>query len=200
MKTPAPDTTGDRWHALVRDVIGGDPEALDAWFRSEHPNVFRLALGFLAERSEAEDLAQDAMLHLMDHLSRWDPHRPYRAWRDTVVLNLCRDRRRREAARGRALEGRLESVEPRTSEPPEAALEAGETQALLMEALAQLSPREREAFVLRDLEERSTAEAATALGVTESSVRSLLTLARRRLRGLLAEHVRAPFDPREDAP
>ena len=167
----------------------GDPEAVDAWFRAEHPEVFRLCLGFLADRDLAEDEAQDAMLHLLDHLDRWDPARPYRAWRDTVVLNRCRDRLRRLEARERALAGARSrsSAEEESAESPSAALERGETQAILTRALARLSPREREAFVLRDLEERSTKEAALALGVGESTVRSLVTLARRRLRALLGE-------------
>ena len=56
---------------------------------------------------------------------------------------------------------------------------------MLRGALQALSPREREAFVLRDLSSNSTAATADALGVTEATVRSLLTLARRRLRRLL---------------
>ena len=48
-----------------------------------------------------------------------------------------------------------------------------------------LSPREREVYVLRDLEGGDTKVVATALGITESSVRSILTLARRRLRHVI---------------
>ena len=54
------------------------------------------------------------------------------------------------------------------------------------EALEALSEREREAFVLRDLEGLSTQDTADAMGVGASTVRSLLTLARRRLRDRLA--------------
>jgi len=173
--------------ALLQGVAQGRPEAIDTWYRGEHPEVYRLCLGFLADACEAEDVAQDAMLHLLDHLDRWDPARPYRSWRDTIVLNRCRDRLRRGAARGRAREA-LETLGAggASSEQPGDALERREAQAILMEALTGLSPREREAFVLRDLEELSSREAALAMGVGESTVRSLLTLARRRLRGLLA--------------
>ncbi len=170
-------------------VARGEPDAVDAWFRREHPEVYRLCLGFLADTAEAEDVAQDAMLHLLDHLDARDPGRPWRAWRNTLVLNRCRDRRRRVAARGRAEEAAAAAGLPDRLPDPAAEAERGEVRAALAAALRSLSPREREAFVLRDLEGVSTSEAALALGVGESTVRSLLTLARRRLRNLLGERL-----------
>jgi RNA polymerase sigma-70 factor (ECF subfamily) len=75
---------------------------------------------------------------------------------------------------------------------PEDAAQAAEVRAILMQALASLTPREREAFVAHDLDGASTAEAAELLGVTEASLRSLLSLARRRLRTLLGSLVPEP--------
>ena len=59
----------------------------------------------------------------------------------------------------------------------------------LTAALSGLTPREREAFVLVDLSGVPAAQAAESMDVAEATVRSLLTLARRRLRTLLAAHV-----------
>lgn len=177
----------------LRRLLQGEAEAVDAWFRAEHPAVHRLCLGFLADAAEAEDAAQDAMLLLLDRLPAWDPTRAWAAWRTRLVLNHCRDRLRRVAARRgaerRAGEAALALREVgaagglHASGGPE---DAAEVRELLASLLGELSPREREAFVLRDLEQRSTADTAEAMGVAEASVRSLLTLARRRLRRRLA--------------
>lgn len=167
---------------LLAAVLQDEPAAFDAWYRAEHPTVYRLCFGLLTEAAEAEDATQDAMLHLHDKLRHFDVHRPYGPWRNTVVLNLCRDRLRRMATRRAA-----ESVEPlptRLPRPDEVA-HARELAEMLRSALSALTPREREAFVLRDLSGGTTAATAEALGVTEATVRSLLTLARRRLRRLL---------------
>jgi RNA polymerase sigma-70 factor (ECF subfamily) len=75
---------------------------------------------------------------------------------------------------------------PSTLPDPQGAAAGAELRQALVLALASLSPREREAFVLCELEGTPTAAAASVLGIGESSVRSLLALARRRLRGLLA--------------
>ncbi len=171
---------------LIAAVRAGEAEALDRWYRGEHPRVWKLCLGFLADRAEADDVAQEAMLHLFDRLDDWDPGRPWSAWRNTVVLNLCRDRVRRRAARRRAEDRAAEAGFPDRLPDPARAAEGGEVAEVLRAALAELTPREREAFVLRELEGLATGEVAAQLGVGESTVRSLLTLARRRLRGLLA--------------
>jgi RNA polymerase sigma-70 factor (ECF subfamily) len=146
--------------------------------------VFRLCVGFLADRTEAEDAAQDAMLHLLDRLAAYDARRPWNSWRNTVVLNHCRDRLRRRTTR-RTHEDRAPASTTPLPSPHDVAA-AKEVAARLEEALAALTPREREAFVLRDLQGCSTEDAATILGIGASSVRSLVTLARRRLRTLLA--------------
>jgi RNA polymerase sigma-70 factor (ECF subfamily) len=172
---------------LARAVLDGEPQALERWYRAEHPSVWRLCLGFLGRRAEADDVAQDAMLHLHDRLLRWDQARPFEAWRNGVVLNFCRDRRRRAAARQRA-EGRaaLERDMPVILPEPGATLEQGELAALVTQSLSVLTEREREAFVLHDLEGRPSDEVARAMDIAQGSVRALLTLARRRLRELLA--------------
>ena len=96
---------------LITEAARGKPEAQDRWFRADFPCVFRLCLGFLADAVAAEDLAQDAMLHLLDRLDRWNPTRPYEAWRNTVVLNLCRDSYRKSAVRQKAEDhGRAEPL------------------------------------------------------------------------------------------
>ncbi len=165
---------------------GGDPLAIDTFYRAEQPIVWRLCLGFLADLHEAEDAAQDALLHLLDRLPSYHPGRGWSAWRNTVVLNHCRDRLRRRTTRAQ-----FETAAPELSLPallprPDEAAESAELAGLVRAALLHLPPREREAFVLRDLEGLATEDVAAILGITASSVRSLLTLARRRLRQLLA--------------
>lgn len=174
---------------LAGAVRRGEPDALDAWFRAEHPTVWRLCFGMLADGAEADDLAQEAMLHLNDHLHAWDERRPYATWRNAVVANLCRDRRRRRSARREAERAAAERGLPDRLPAPDDRARAGEVREALRLALTSLSEREREVFVLRELEGVPTRSAAETLGVTEGTVRSLLTLARRRLRRLLADRV-----------
>ena len=173
---------------LIRSVRAGDADALGRWYRLEHPRVWKLCLGLLADGHRADDVAQDAMLHLLDRLGSFDARQGWGPWRTAIVLNLCRDQVRRSEARERATmrSGDAGEAGPRALPDPRDAAERSEVREVVVAALAELTPREREAFVLRELEGLSSAETATALGIAEASVRTLLTLARRRLRAVLA--------------
>jgi RNA polymerase sigma-70 factor (ECF subfamily) len=179
---------------LLASAARGEPDAVDTWFRAEHPVVWRLCVGLLANATDADDAAQDAMLKLLDTLARRDPARPYEPWRTTVVLNHCRDRLRRAGTRTK-YEDAAPPLPDRVPAPDEAA-SAGELRDLLSAALARLSPREREAFVLRDLQGLDTAEVASVMDVAPATVRSLITLARRRLRQLLGPRLPMPESSR----
>jgi len=192
-------------------VIRGDAEAQGLWYRREHPEAYRLCLGFLADAAEAEDVAQDAMLHLLDKLPNFDLSRPYEPWRTSVVLNLCRDRTRRVRARKRAentaalshSEAELADTNDSRSRfvsRPDRDAEHGELQIMLTQCLAKLTPREREVFVLRDLSQLTTERVAELLDIGESSVRSLLALARRRIRTLLDPDLVGPGTSAGEAP
>ena len=176
----------DQIHAdpLIERVLSGETAAQDAFYRREHPPVYRICLGFLTDSDEAADVAQDSMLHLIDHLDRYDPSRRFTTWRNTVTANLCRDRLRRIATRRRIEEAAAPPDLSLLPDPSDVAA-TSEIQGILFDTLSSLTDREREVFVLRDLEGVPSPEVADALGVAEGTVRSLLCLARRRLRTLL---------------
>ncbi|MEO0649487.1 MAG: sigma-70 family RNA polymerase sigma factor [Planctomycetota bacterium] len=171
------DPALDRLAARAAD---GDDEALGAWFEAERTPVYRLCLGFLAHVQDAEDAAQEALLRLHDNLCDRDPQRPYTPWRNSVVLNLCRDRRRsdqrrrdREADRDHPSDGVLPD--------PSDVAEAAECAQALARALSALPPREREVFVLVDLDRRDATEVGALLEIKPGTVRATLALARTRL-------------------
>ena len=183
---------------MASAALAGDPGQIDAFCRQQHPAVFRLCLGFLADTIEAEDAAQDATLRLLDTLAHWDQQRSFAIWRNTVVLNLCRDRRRQSLRRRRA-EAHAAARGDTDHRRPGDELMQREMRTTLEAALRMLPDREREAVVLRDLEGNETRDVATAMGVTESTVRSLITLARRRLRRLLTSSLQPEAAPLDEA-
>lgn len=192
-RSPTPLDTS----ALIPRILARDPQALELFYKREHPVVYRLCFGFLADPGAAEDLAHDALHRLIDGIGSFDRSRPYAAWRNTLVLNLCRDRKRSDDARSRA-ENRAaypsHAADPHRHADPATLAADAEIRQLLTEALSLLTVREREVFVLRDLEGVESTEAAAMLGITEGTVRSLLCLARRRLRDALGDRLAVATD------
>ncbi len=181
--SPEPAASRDQdSQSWVRRLRLGERDALGPWYTGEYPRVHRLCLGFLGSRADAEDLAQNAMLHLAEQLHHWDVARPYEPWRNRLVVNLCRDHLRQEARRAHHEQQAAEGAGPRVLDRPHQDMEAREE---LEVALAWLAPREREAWVLVDMEGHPAVEAAEQLGLAASSVRASLSLARRKLREVL---------------
>ena len=58
---PSRSTAAPSSPALLEAVRRGDPRALERWYRTEHPRVWRTCLGLVADPAEADDLAQDAI-------------------------------------------------------------------------------------------------------------------------------------------
>ena len=137
--------------------------------------VLRTAWRMLGNREDAQDAAQDIFLRLYRHLGNVD-ELTVEAWLYRTTMNVCYDVLRRRPRMGELL------VEPSHFPDAGAAIEEGEKRRLLEAGLKRLTPQERAAVVLCSIEGLSSAEAAAALGVSEGTVRSHLSLARARLK------------------
>jgi len=142
--------------------------------------------GFLAyrtgDRAAAEDLLADTFERALRSRRRFDPRRgSAKTWLYTIALNLLRDRARRAAAEGRA----LERVGPAPAGPELG--DAVEQRDVVQRALTTLSAEEREAIALRFGAELTLPEIAEALREPLTTVEGRVYRALRKLRGELAE-------------
>ena len=178
--TPLPSVTDE---ALAARLIGGDDRAFDQLVSRWRDRVVDLAHLLTGDRHAAEDIGQEAFLRLLRKPRAYDPGRPFGAWTRTVTRNLCHDRFRREAARGRhqnhAVHERRFGPHPMPP-PPEAATFA-EGERVLRAAIADLPRRFREVFVLCAVRGMSYEEAAEICGCPAKTVSTRLARARQRL-------------------
>jgi len=106
-----------------------------------------------------------------------------------MTVNICRDSLRR-SPRGPSSDLILEI--PDRALDPEQSLLLAQRQKLVLSALENLSAREREVIVLRDLEGCSTSEVAQALGISEATVRSQISTARVKIKRFVMTRFRRP--------
>jgi len=133
-------------------------------------------------RADAEDLVQTAFLRVWQGAARWEPQAKFSTWLYRVLHNLCMDHFRARGAPTEALDEALPDGAPTSEERVAGTQRAARVRA----ALATLPERQRAAIVLCYYEERSQAEAATLLGVSEGALESLLA----RGRAALKKHMR----------
>jgi RNA polymerase sigma-70 factor, ECF subfamily len=139
--------------------------------------------GFLVyrtgDRAEAEDILSEAFLRALRARRRFDRGRgSEKSWLYSIALNVLRDGVRRNAAESRAVE-RVEAVAATDSA---GGIGAVEDRDLVMRALDQLSPEERDAIALRYGGQLSVPEMASALDLPLRTVESRVHRALRKLR------------------
>ncbi len=133
--------------------------------------IFRLALRYTGERSQAEDLTQETFLRAYKNLASYDRTKPAGPWLCTIAANLCRNwlRDNRELPFDFAEEGFL----PAESGPEELYLQK-ESETEVLQALEQLPLIYREILLLRHVGELSYSEIAEALKLELSIVKNRL--------------------------
>lgn len=160
---------------LTARARAGDREAFDELIGRFEAKVLRLAYFLTRNWHDAEDVAQDVYVKLVQKAPKMQTWDNLEAWVMQVTANAARDllRRRRRW---------IPLVQSADRRYPARELEGREFRSRLFASLGSLSFAERAAFVLRDLQEFSTAEVAEVLGCRPATVRGYLLTARRKLR------------------
>ncbi|RGP37225.1 RNA polymerase sigma factor [Pseudotabrizicola alkalilacus] len=172
--------------ALLVLYANGDPEAARVLTRRLAPRAFAHALRMLADRAEAEDVAQEALLRLWRIAPDWrQGEAQVTTWLYRVVGNLATDRLR--ARKRRRAEPLDDAAEPASDQPAvvQVMIEA-DRMAALQAALAELPDRQRQAVVLRHIEGLANPEIATIMAIGVEAVESLTARGKRALAALLA--------------
>ena len=172
--------------------------ALNQFLASVELKAFKIAQSALRHEPDALDAVQDAMLQL----TRAYADRPAEQWRPLfyrILENRIRDMQRRRTVRARIMawlphrdEEDEEAFDPITQAPseevaPARRLELDEAMTALEKALHDLPNRQRQAFLLRNLEGLDVAQVATAMGCSEGSVKTHHFRALKALRARLGE-------------
>ncbi|HET7608897.1 MAG TPA: sigma-70 family RNA polymerase sigma factor [Gammaproteobacteria bacterium] len=166
---------------LVELARAGDPVARQRLYRRHVQRVFRTVRGMLRSDAEAEDVTQDAMLSAMTSLDRYSPRSGTRfvAWLTTIAVNTTRRRFRRRRPELTAT-GELPDVVDADSDLA-SDLDLARQRGALMQALAELEPRERAIVSLRYGSDLNATEIAAQMGMEAANVRKILERVRARL-------------------
>ena len=177
----APDT-GEAWtRSAVAVPLARAPETLEDFLASIGTRAFRFAEVGLRSRDDALDAVQDAMVRMLGYRDRppgeWTPL--FWSVLRSRIIDLQRRRRFRLGWLSPAGDSEGQTLDWADRSPdPARAHEAQASYASLVAALRQLPSRQREAFILRVLEECDVATTATAMGCSEGSVKTHLSRAR----------------------
>ena len=174
---------------VVRRVLAGERAIFEVLMRRHNQRVYRAVRSILRDEQEAEDAMQQAYLQAYSHLREFEGASAFSTWLTRIAINealACLRKRRRLDLVGEVPDVAEDVMSPSPRSPEDRAA-ARESMRLVELAVDGLAPMYRTAFVLREVEQLSTAETAASLGITEEAVKVRLHRARRSLRDALAE-------------
>jgi RNA polymerase sigma-70 factor (ECF subfamily) len=175
----------DEWVRLVRSIAGGDQLALHALYQRAHRLVFTLALRITTSRETAEELTVDVFHDVWRRAGGYDPE-------NGTVLGWIMNQARSRAIDRLRFQQRRKRVDLHTAGPqdePGGSLDSVESQQLselLLRAVENLSPGERQAIEAAYFCELTHAEVSVRLNQPLGTVKTRIRSALQKLRQALA--------------
>ncbi len=166
---------------------------LGAFYTEHRSELLAHANRVLKDSAKAEEITQDALIKFMLAAPELESTDHALSYLHRTIENLCIDLFRLEGRRPNlvVLDDAAAEVEAawQVDGDHSSVISAAEDAAIIRQALAMLSPAERAALVMWEMEGRSTSEIASELGIKESAVRHTVSRARASLRRVLSELV-----------
>jgi len=166
--------------SLLENLQGGSHEAFTELVNRHSRRFFGLAYRLVANKSDAEDIVQDAFLKLWNRPRLWNPGRQakFTTWFYRVVINLCLDHKKKRRPLSLS-----EDVDPVDANPgQDALLDVHQKQAILEKFICELPERQQLALNLCFYEGLSNEQAAEIIGVKVKALQSLLMRAKTTLK------------------
>ncbi len=173
-----------------------NPDVLSQIFEQHADRVYRLAVSLLHDEQQADGVVQNVFLALIRHIDSFEGRASVGTWLYRVAYNDCLRRLRAQHRLADITDEETDDMMPSCfvdwQNIPEDAFQSAEASAEMSRAIDSLKPQMRAVFLLRDVEQLSTAETAQILGISVEAAKVRLHRARLALREQLATY----FDER----
>lgn len=170
--------------ALVRRVLDGDPRAFTLLVDRHLQPCLRFATRMLGNRQDAEDVTQEALLRAYRAIATYDLEGNFRTWLFAILVNRCRTSLLQRSRYVRRVLTDGDAILDATADDRAGATEL---RIEIERALARLDPDQREAFLLKHVEQLGYDEMAAVTGAGVSALKMRVKRACERLQELLGE-------------
>jgi RNA polymerase sigma-70 factor (ECF subfamily) len=183
---------------MIAGILAGETQLYHELIRPHERSVYLMALSYMKNEADAEDVAQEAFVRAFRNLASFRAESKFSTWLISITLNEARSRLRRQSViRMESLDEPLD--ENKTISPallrdwreiPSETVEREEVRKLIQQAVEELPDIYRQVFLLRDVEELDINETARVLSLGIPSVKVRLHRARLMLQKRLAPQLK----------
>ncbi len=171
---------------LVVKIQNGDNSAFDELYKATNQRAFFVALEFVKNNSDAEDILQESYIKALSKIRELDKPESFQSWLNQIVANKSKDcLKKKKPSLFEAEENEVFELIPDedTDFTPEDNLDKAELQKAVMEVLDELGEEKKACVMMMYFEELSVGEIAQALEIPEGTVKTRLFSARKDLKG-----------------
>jgi RNA polymerase sigma-70 factor, ECF subfamily len=171
---------------LIDSILDGNLKDFELLINKYQPNIFRLSIGLLHNREDAEELTQDIFIKLYHSLSTFNKKSAFSTWLYRLTINTCLNALKKKK-KGQFWTALSETLRLSSNEvSAEAAMINRSDDELIKQAIDNLPHKQRLAFILTKYEDLPQREVAAIMKLTEGSVEQLVLRAKNNLRKNLA--------------
>lgn len=167
-------------------AVAGDTRAYAEVLAAYRPRFLRYATRMLQDRDAAEDVTQEAFVRAFRSMAQCSGSSSLESWMFSILANRCRSVLEKRARRRRLHERFTQDTAPERVVHPDSGA-PGVTMREVERALSTLSTEQREAFLLRHVEDMGYEEMARITGTGVSALKMRVSRARELLRAQLTE-------------
>lgn len=169
----------------IQRIKNGDCRMVDQMIDFYYPQIYKFVYRTLCGKEQAKDITQEVFIHFLDHLDRYPDDLAIRPYLFQIAINLCRDYFRAQKRREQESELYDQFVDDQDT-PHESSMkkERGER---IKAALAHLPFEQRTAILLRYYHQLKFKEIAELVEVSESTIKSRISLGMEKLKKELQE-------------
>src|SRR5215471_8399627 len=171
--------------ALAAACQAGDLRAFERLYQLHGSRMKSMARNLLGTRSDAEDAVQDTFLKIQRSIATFRGQSSFLTWSFRILINTCYDRRRSRMRKREVSQDEPQAGESAPRPEPRAPAAHPSLKLALERAVAQLTPQQRNVFLMYEVEGMRHSEIAGVLEISETASKNTLFQAKKNLRHML---------------
>lgn len=164
---------------LVESIRSGNADGFETLVRRKTGKVYGICYRVVGNAEDAKDVSQLAFVRMWENLEKYDSSYAFDTWMYRIVTNVAIDWLRTRQSREAAVNSSLRLVRTEAAAEQGVSLQRKEVERVFEDVSAVLSPKQKTIFVMREMDDLSSAEISRVLGCRESTVRNHLFNARK---------------------
>ncbi|WP_247233897.1 RNA polymerase sigma factor [Telluribacter sp. SYSU D00476] len=169
------------FESVIRACIAGNEQAQRTLYRQYFSYAKSICLRHCSSSDDAEEILNEGFFKVFQHLNKYDPSQPFKAWLRTILINTAISHYRKNVKYTRDTVGLEDAAYPKFDDDVIDKITAEE----ILELVQQIKPIYRTVFMMYVVDGYNHREIADQLNINEATVRSHYVRARARLQHLI---------------